>query len=304
MQIPKVRILGADGFLELPDKQFVLDLQSFYEPLVLNNPIYSQRFFNPIGVKWPKWKGRYFSVMGVFCRTYYHWMHDVLAQFHLAGDYLPCDVKIIVPGPLNELRSETLEAVGISRNRVVEHFSNMRARVETLFFIPPPCHSRFDDPAAACWLRGKLRARFVSQGIKPFRRLFISREKALCRRIRNEMEVASFLNRNGFQTIHCEDLSIHEQARLFGEAEYIVAPHGAGLVNLIFSNPGTRVLEIFPGDNFHTCYWSLCCALDHNYLYMCAPPVSNGDAEPDLLVDLGKLEYALSMLDSSSDAQG
>jgi capsular polysaccharide biosynthesis protein len=32
---------------------------------------------------------------------------------------------------------------------------------------------------------------------------------------------------------------------LFDQAEAIVSPHGAGLTNLFFSNPGCRVLELF-----------------------------------------------------------
>jgi capsular polysaccharide biosynthesis protein len=52
-----------------------------------------------------------------------------------------------------------------------------------------------------------------------------------------------------------EDYPLAKQARLVHEAEMVVATHGAGLANLIFARPGTRVIEIVPAGRFNaTCY--------------------------------------------------
>ena len=40
-------------------------------------------------------------------------------------------------------------------------------------------------------------------------------------------------------------MSVVEQIKLFQGAQIIVAIHGAGLVNMIFSKPGTKVVELF-----------------------------------------------------------
>lgn len=40
-----------------------------------------------------------------------------------------------------------------------------------------------------------------------------------------------------------------EMVRMFGRAKWIVAPHGAGLANMIFAPRGTRVLELMPSNN-------------------------------------------------------
>ena len=52
-----------------------------------------------------------------------------------------------------------------------------------------------------------------------------------------------------------EDYPLAKQARLIHEAEIVVATHGAGLANLVFARPGTRVIEIVPAGRFnYACY--------------------------------------------------
>lgn len=51
-------------------------------------------------------------------------------------------------------------------------------------------------------------------------------------------------SRNGYRCCYLEDLDFHSQAMLFAHAERVVAPHGAGLSNLVFSPPGQSVLEL------------------------------------------------------------
>lgn len=54
-----------------------------------------------------------------------------------------------------------------------------------------------------------------------------------------------------------EDFSFEKQAEIFSKAKVIIAPHGAALTNLIFSNKNIKLLELFP-ENFQVpCYWIL-----------------------------------------------
>lgn len=63
-------------------------------------------------------------------------------------------------------------------------------------------------------------------------------------------------------------MSVAEQAVLLASAEFVIAPHGAGLTNLVFCSPGTKVLEIFAPDYLAKHYWivSNVCGLKHYYL--------------------------------------
>ncbi len=88
-------------------------------------------------------------------------------------------------------------------------------------------------------------------------RLFISRAGARRRRISNEAEVVAALAPLGFEAVRLEELSWAEQVACFRRAKVIVAPHGAGLANLAFCAPGTRVVEGFNRSHVNDCFWQL-----------------------------------------------
>lgn len=77
------------------------------------------------------------------------------------------------------------------------------------------------------------------------KKVFISREKAQCRKIHNEDEVFAPFEKFGFQKYVLEEMSFLEQIALFHQADYIVAASGSSLINLIFCKQGTKIIEIF-----------------------------------------------------------
>ena len=88
-------------------------------------------------------------------------------------------------------------------------------------------------------------------------RLYVSRSRAQRRRVTNEAELCAALERQRFTPVHLEDLTWAEQINAFRHAKIIVAPHGAGLANLAFCAPGTRVVELFHRAYVHGCFWRL-----------------------------------------------
>ncbi len=88
-------------------------------------------------------------------------------------------------------------------------------------------------------------------------RLFISRAAARRRRVSNEPEVMAALAPMGFEALRLEELSWAEQVACFRRAKVIVAPHGAGLANLVFCAPGTRVVEGFNRSHVNDCFWQI-----------------------------------------------
>ena len=65
-------------------------------------------------------------------------------------------------------------------------------------------------------------------------RIYLSRAKQKSRKIINEIEFYGSLRDHGFRRIFLEDYSFENQIQLFNNAEYIIAPHGAGLTNIVF----------------------------------------------------------------------
>ncbi len=96
-------------------------------------------------------------------------------------------------------------------------------------------------------------------------RLYISRAKARRRRVSNEDALWPQLESRGFTRVYLEDLTWQEQINAFRHAKVIVAPHGAGLANLVFCRPETRVVEFFHRTYVNPCFWRLAalCELDY-----------------------------------------
>ena len=65
------------------------------------------------------------------------------------------------------------------------------------------------------------------------------------RRTINEKSFDLELSKRGFETFDLEGLSLKQQIEIFFNAKLIIATHGAGFTNLIFSNKNLTFLEIF-----------------------------------------------------------
>ncbi len=84
------------------------------------------------------------------------------------------------------------------------------------------------------------------------RRIFVGRGEAAGRTLLDEEAVTAALAPLGVQSAAPEYLSAPAQIALFQNAELVVAPHGAGLTNLVFAQPGCRVIEL-QMDGY--CHW-------------------------------------------------
>ena len=96
-------------------------------------------------------------------------------------------------------------------------------------------------------------------------RLYISRENAGRRRVLNEHELWPQLAARGFVKLRPEELSWKEQINAFAHAREVVAPHGAGLANLVFCPPGVKVVEFFHRSYVNPCFGQLAACVDADY---------------------------------------
>jgi hypothetical protein len=98
-------------------------------------------------------------------------------------------------------------------------------------------------------------------------KLYISR-KGTQRSFENEQKIEDVLSKRGFQIVTLENYSFKDQVALFQHAAVIVAPHGAGLANIVWCNPGTKVVELFSYKLFNDCFARLCSQVSCKY-YCC-----------------------------------
>lgn len=106
--------------------------------------------------------------------------------------------------------------------------------------IVPSMSNRDDgvtNPHTIQWLRT-----FGPQKSNPSRKIFITRKDAMTRQLVNSEELLMALA--GFEPVELSQYTIKEQMEIFDSATHVVATHGAGLVNLLWCQFGTKVIEI------------------------------------------------------------
>jgi len=113
-------------------------------------------------------------------------------------------------------------------------------------------------PPLAPWLR-HFKGLKNLKGVTPHRKIVVLRPGAKSRKLINSDEL--LLKLKGWETVALEQMSIREQMKTFAEASHIVAAHGAGLVNLLWCHPGTKVIEIQDKNMIHKKVYPL---LSHN----------------------------------------
>lgn len=93
--------------------------------------------------------------------------------------------------------------------------------------------------------------------VKSWRRVFLSRDiNKYNRCLNNESDIRQLLKSYGFEIIYAEHLSIREQIQLFSETKYLIALHGAGLVQQLFMDYNeAHIIEIMPRDYIIALYY-------------------------------------------------
>ena len=131
------------------------------------------------------------------------------------------------------------------------------------------------------------------------RRIFLSRDKSRYNRcLVNEAEVIALLGKYGFETVYAENLTLDQQREMLQGTEYLVALHGAGLVQQVFmEHERAHVMEIMPSDYLIPLYYWQAYALGIRYFDV----VIGGrlDAQKNYRLDLDLLERALQRMFSA-----
>jgi len=116
-----------------------------------------------------------------------------------------------------------------------------------------PSMSNHDDgvvtPNLPPWLRHFKGSLGIPENQKPFRKIFVSRDKAPNRKLNNANELLMALK--GWESVVLEDLPIREQIKIFAESSHVLATHGAGLANILWCREGTKIVEIQDQEMMH-----------------------------------------------------
>ena len=215
-----------------------------------------------------KLSGLSFCLLSDSSSVFFHWIYQSLPRINLLNKskYFLDDIEnFIVPEDCqSNLHISTLKKLGISEEKILKTKPGQLIECESMVISSLPTKNIY----VSSWVYNFIKTNFFSGINKRFRKIYISREKASCRKILNEDEVFSFLKKMGFKKIYIEDYSLEDQAQIFNGAEEIVTPHGSSLANLVFCRPRTKVLEFFNPNYVMPLYWSISNDLDLDYAYL------------------------------------
>jgi len=236
----------------------------------------------------PRLLGRRRRLAGHVCvlaayppRNYFHFVTDELSRLYAFSDAGSADLQglrdnaaettFVVDAAGPPWQREFLRLLGL-RSSTIELDNRANLIADELVFptYVGPQHPVFGGvvfPSAVMQWLGRVLCEAAGTGSEDRRRLYITRQFAATRRLSNEAAVSHLLETRGFETIAPEDLSVRDQIRAFATAEAVVAPHGAGLTNMLFG-ASCSVVELLSPEYLSPCYYLLSEALGHSYWYV------------------------------------
>ena len=193
--------------------------------------------------------------------NYYHWLLESLPRWKILQDagYTDYDYVLLHSKPYR-FQDETLDRLNVPGEKRLRCNKNFMHQFDRLVVPAMPFPLWQVTPWACEWVR----ALFPQRGGGP-ERIYLSRRDAARRRLVNEAEMEARLEKMGFVCVQPEKMSVAKQATLFSAAKWVVAPHGAGLANLVFAPSGARVVELFHPEHQTPCFKYLALARGQCY---------------------------------------
>jgi len=219
-----------------------------------------------------------------------HWLTAHLPKLLLLRDHGLLD-RTIMPAARTATMEASLGMLGIDPAKMPQYEVGTVLKVARLTV---PVTDRFDPR-----LLKPVRAAFAADGpAAPTARVFISRARAAGRKITNEDTLWPALKERGFERVFMEDLDFVAQLRLMQRTAVMVAPHGAGLTNMMFCPEGADIVELadpgYPNPNFY----ALSAAMGHRFWLLPAQASGQGHAlHKNLTVDIAALMDVLSRIE-------
>jgi hypothetical protein len=236
--------------------------------------------------------------------NYYHWLVEGLLGLDLMTRAMGPDARrrILLPTSMDIAavfdHRRTLADVGLGGQ--VEEVAADLIRVREAVWVDSDLVQTMPAPYLRDFQQ-RVSAHYDKHRGPRARRLLIVR-KGPTRTIANLSHVQDALSKQGFETVYLEGMSMADQIVLFRSAEFVIGPHGAGLANLVFCEPGTKVIEFMPSIEFRPFFWLISEKLDLVHGIQFCPTTAGQGFQGALGVDVGKLQALVRMVDAASAA--
>jgi capsular polysaccharide biosynthesis protein len=233
----------------------------------------------------------YFLIFDYWSNGYFHWMSDVLPRLEVLSWYFE-NINLVLPQYFqHKFIYESLNAYNIKNLEFIP--SKSYININRLLMIDHIIPTGIFNPKVTNILSERLIQKFYIKNFMQYDKIYISRQNAKRRKVINEENVISILEKYGFKILFSENLSLAEQITIFNNASVVIGLHGGGLTNIMFMKENSSVLELkLKGDSDNHCYFFLANAKNLNYYYLFgnSPVMSNDVQNSDIIIDLVELK--------------
>ncbi|MCL2934819.1 MAG: tetratricopeptide repeat protein, partial [Trichodesmium sp. MAG_R03] len=262
-----------------------------------------------------KINGKVAVLSGLYDHVYFHWMVDILPRLEILkihGINLEEIDRFLVNSYQQPFQRESLKILGIPQQKII--LSDRHPYIQAKQFIVPSFPG--DVGSVISWglefhrrvfFKRIKQENYTENQPSSFypERIYISRNNSRYRRVFNEEEVLFKLSQLGFVCLQPESMTLTEKIAIFVHAKVIIADHGSVLTNIMFSPPGTQVIELV-SPNYIRNYYSVISqqlGLEHYYLkgedFGCAPIrqlMYQNPLTEDIIVNLNYLKKVLKVV--------
>jgi len=199
-----------------------------------------------------------FSLCGVHCTVWAHFIVQYLPKLYMLDTISTTaenKLTILLPKYKDlQIREIVFDYLGqLPGIRVLELDNSVSVFCKTLYHIENT--SQISDNASYInpsdiiipnfvidVIKRKLVKKFIPDFLlaKPFRKIYIGRLGN--RNLLNSIEVENYFMKEGFEIIYPNTFKLEEKIKIFSEAAIIVGPGSSGFTNVIFCQPGVKVL--------------------------------------------------------------
>jgi hypothetical protein len=228
-------------------------------------------------------------------RNYYHWLIQAVPAIDWAMRSTPNRPVTLMLPELNAWQSASLELLGYGNiPRVIltpyKHFYFPRVSYSEFLNVVLPGGISRSAQATFRRLRYAVNAPIEQEG----QIVYVARTDTARRMAVNERDVMQALAAEGVRVIVPGSLSLQEQIAAFGNADAVIAPHGAGLSNIVFCKPGTVLYEMLPEHYPNNCFTRLAQATGLHYWADMFPSYGEGNEhDKNWTIDIGVVKNRL-----------
>lgn len=170
--------------------------------------------------------------------NYYHWLFDCFGDYFLLKSYVPEDTRLILchRALVFPHVKSTLDYFGLKDYKELGADAIFGLIQHHNFVLRDNRKGGHVDPTI-CRTYNNLVKRESTRRLLVDRR----RNRQWNRAVDNVEEVCKEFD---LEVVYPEEMSFEEQMETFSAASLVIGVHGAGLTNITFCNPGTKVIEI------------------------------------------------------------